>query len=174
MNLINLDESKLTEPSKKLLSLLRAKFPEWESYIKMINQLDDEKISDKFHLRAVVPSPVNDKNRELIICFCTHEDDISLFYGHWHSHGWQMYMPVPSDYGAFVEFMDFVEMITQNRICLYRREGKLHFDELLDIENADLIKEILNDSHGNGKIEIISWDRSRDMILSIDSWKGSI
>lgn len=174
MNLVNLDESKLTEPSRKLLSLLREKFPDWEKYIKMINYLDDEKITDKFHLRVVVPSPVNDENRKLIMCFCTHEDDVSLFYGNWHSHGWKMYMPLPSDYEAFVDFVEFVKMITQNRICLYKYQGKLRFDELLDIENAGLIEEILTDSYGNGKIEVISWDGLKDMSLDIDIYKGLI
>ncbi len=168
--LVSLVESKLNSPSQVLLEKLRDRFPQLEEYYQMSNQLDNGVISGGFNLHLKIPSPTKVEKRDIQIWFATNDEDVSLEFGNWHSHGWEMHLPMHSPYYQMIDLLDFIELIFQNRICLFEYSDEPNFTDLIDINNQELILEVVSDPECNGKINIFSWDGSKDHKISINDF----
>lgn len=160
MNRVPLDETKISKPSKKILAQILEWRPDWRTYAQM------EPRGNGFDLHLQVPSPTGHTDRDIIVWFANDENDLSLGFGDWHAHGWEMYMPTSEPIDYRIPTIDFIKMIAEDRICAvvdFNQDNLM----LVDLNDPDALLDELTSKHSSGCISIRSWGGTKDRQISI-------
>jgi hypothetical protein len=162
----------LTESSKKLYEKLRDNRPDLLGYCE-IEERDNKSI-----LLVKIPSPKNDPRCEIILSFENDDDDITLFFGEWHSHGWELFLPTHEPIEEYVELLDFVSLIQADTFCLLYELSEnpkvadlIGNPQIIDMRNEDSILEALTNKYSSGRVKLKSWSGKRDRVLTVENYK---
>jgi len=160
---VPLCEDRLTPASREFFRALVDWRPAWRQLCEMERRTDEE----DFDLRAVIPSPTADPERSLI--FWVSQDDLSLAFGPWHTHGQRIVTQPDGTWKSFTLLETAKQIIANQLGYLVERDvhGDVRYFDIIDVADPDAILAALTDPYSAGRISVRSWDGQLDQELDV-------
>ncbi len=152
------DESKLDEPSRRLL----AAFADHPARARA-NLLMERLPAETWSVIGVIPSPTGDPRRPISIWLDENRVP-TLEFGAWHSHA-DLWDPDP-DVGLS-RMLDYLERITNGEIVLAELPtvgDGLPF-RVLDLSDREEVVDELTSPNSSGQMKLLSWSGAEDAVL---------